>query len=39
LGINLAVPGFKADAGINTRTALGNQLTQIFTIKGSPDAV
>jgi len=36
VGLNLSVIGFKADAGINTQTALGSEMTQSVTIKLSP---
>lgn len=36
LGINLAVLGFKADAGIDTKTAVSSQSTQTVTIKLVP---
>jgi hypothetical protein len=35
-GLSLSVLGFKADAGIDTKTTLGSQLTQTVTIKLSP---
>ncbi|WP_133512477.1 trypco2 family protein [Candidatus Thiosymbion oneisti] len=35
-GINLAVLGLRADAGLDIKTALGSQLTQTVTIKLSP---
>ncbi len=36
LGISLAVLGLRADAGVDTKTTLGSQLTQTVTIKLSP---
>jgi hypothetical protein len=36
VGIGLAVLGFKANAGVDTKTTLGNQSTQTVTIKLSP---
>ena len=36
VGISLAVLGLKADAGLDTRTTLGSQLTQGVTIRLSP---
>lgn len=35
-GLSLSVLGFKADAGIDTTTTVGSQLTQSVTIKLSP---
>ena len=35
-GLSLAVLGLKADAGIDTKTTVGSQLTQGITIKLSP---
>lgn len=35
-GLSLSVLGVKADAGIDTKTTLGSQLTQTITIKLSP---
>jgi hypothetical protein len=35
-GLSLSVLGFKADAGIDTKTTVGSQLTQSVTIKLSP---
>ena len=36
VGLNLSVLGFKADAGINSQTALASEMTQTVTIKLSP---
>jgi hypothetical protein len=35
-GLSLSVLGLKADAGIDTKTTVGSQLTQTVTIKLSP---
>jgi hypothetical protein len=35
-GLSLAVLGLKADAGIDTKTTVGSELTQSITIKLSP---
>ncbi len=35
-GLSLSVLGFKADAGVDSKTTVGNQLTQTVSIKLTP---